>query len=55
MTVSLVMIDIGLHHAQRGIKYILEQREFEAEERKRKRLERDSATINRHKTFSCKK
>ncbi len=54
MTVSLVMIDIGMYHVQHGIKYIMEQRELEAEDKRKEKMARDSATLVGPRTsFTC--
>ncbi len=50
MGVSLVMVDIGLHHAQRGLQTIVEIREFEREEKKKKDLEKDRIQFKRRIT-----
>ena len=50
MGVSLVMVDIGLHHAQRGVKLIMEIKEQEEDIRKKKELEKDKAYLKRRVT-----
>ena len=50
MGVSLVMVDIGLHHAQSGIKFMIDQREFEREQERLKKLKNDSAVLKRRVT-----
>mmetsp|Transcript_30716 Transcript_30716/g.30212 ORF Transcript_30716/g.30212 Transcript_30716/m.30212 type:complete len:140 (+) Transcript_30716:1945-2364(+) len=52
LTVSIVCVDIGLHHAHRSIKFLRNLKEEQLEKRRMQRLERDSAKILKTKTFS---
>jgi hypothetical protein len=55
MGVSLVMVDIGLHHAQRGIKFMQELKLKEEERKKKRMLQKDSTAYKRRITqYSCK-
>lgn len=50
MSVSLVMVDIGLHQAQSSVETILELREQDAERRLKAALEKDTSNLKRRIT-----
>ena len=55
MSVSLVMVDIGLNHAHRSIDTIIEIREKEAEEKKLAALAKDTTNLRRRITAYTRK
>jgi hypothetical protein len=50
MSVVLVMVDIGLHSAQRSIDTIIEIRDLEREEKKKKEIAKDNTIMKRRIT-----